>query len=578
MDVKKVGKLLTEYEQWVMITNEQQEIIWTSPMIEKIYNRKNIIGCKFDDLFPMTLDSVIGSNKIMKTAYGKKYSIKAKKIADEKKQYNFIFIHDLEDFSNEKIRLHCLEKIISSLNDGIIMSDAQGRIVLYNNAQEKLEELKGKDIIGKYLWEGYNYKATEMSEHQKVYKTGESIVNKYKAHAYKDGIPKYVFYSTYPIEKDGERIGVFSISKNETRLKTLLSETIELKRKLNNKKVEQTKSHRDNGTSYTFSSIMGDSEQVKNLIREAETISLLDNNLLIVGETGTGKEVFAQSIHNFGKNSKEPFVAINCAAIPENLLESILFGTVKGAYTGALDQVGLFEEAGEGTLFLDELNSMPISMQTKLLRVLQERKVRRVGGLKTTPVSCRVISAINESPQKIIKEGRLRQDLYYRIASLCLYIPPLRERNQDILNMSYFFIKKYNALLNKNVKGFSPELSEIMVSYNWPGNVRELEHVLENLMIRVKQDEKELRIEDIPKYMQSLIMGENAASKIQKKANSLPETLRDIEKRIIVESLNKNDWNISKTSRNLGIIRQSLKYRIKKLGIEVPKMESVYKN
>ncbi|MBF8984116.1 sigma 54-interacting transcriptional regulator [Lutibacter sp. B2] len=577
MDVKKVGKLLMEYEQGVLITNEQQEIIWTSPMIEKIYNKKNIIGCKFDDLFPMSLDAVICSNKIMKTAYGKKYSIKAKRIVDEKKQYIFIFIHDSEDFSNDKIRLHCLENIISSLNDGIIMSDAQGRIVLYNSAQEKLEELKGKDIVGKYLWEGYNYKATEMSEHQKVYKTGESIVNKYKAHAYKEGIPKYVFYSTYPIEKDGERIGVFSISKNETRLKTLLSETIELKRKLTNKQLPKDKSNEENGTSYTFSSIVGESEQMKNLIREAQTIALLDNNLLIVGETGTGKEVFAQSIHNFGKTSKEPFVAINCAAIPENLLESILFGTVKGAYTGAIDQVGLFEEAGDGTLFLDELNSMPISMQTKLLRVLQERQVRRVGGLKTTSVSCRVISAINESPEKIVKEGRLRQDLYYRIASLCLYIPPLREREQDILSISYFFIRKYNVLMNKNVKGFSSQLSEIIRTYRWSGNVRELEHVLENLMIRVTQDEKELRIEDIPKYMRALIMGENAASKIQKKANSLPETLRDIEKRIIVESLNKNDWNISKTSRDLGIIRQSLKYRIKKLEIEVPEMERTYK-
>ncbi|QZY54756.1 sigma-54 interaction domain-containing protein [Crassaminicella profunda] len=573
MEIKRVGKLLMDHIPGIMILNEEEEIIWMSPMVEQIYHQKNILKCKFYDLFSVTLDIIMGTKKIFKTPYGKKYSMSARKIVDEKKEYIFVFIEDIEDFTNHQIRLYCLEKIIDSINDGIIMSDAEGRIILYNDAQEKLEELSAKNIVGKYLWEAYNYKAIEMSEHQKVYKTGVSIVNKYKAHAYKDGVPKYVSYSTYPIKKDGETIAVYSISKNETMLKSLLSQTIELKRRLRSKIPLKSNDYYDNGTTYTFTNIIGDSEQIKNLIKEAETIALLENNLLIVGETGTGKEVFAQSIHNLGKNKKEPFVAINCAAIPENLLESILFGTVKGSYTGAVDQSGLFEEARGGTLFLDELNSMPITMQTKLLRVFQERKVRRVGGLKTAQIHCRIISAINEDPQKIIREGKLRQDLFYRIATICLYIPPLRERPQDILSMSSFFIEKYNNMLNKNIKAFSSELREIMLSYNWPGNVRELEHILENLMIRVRENEKELRTEHLPKYIQTRIIGENACSKIQKKQNSLTGTLRDIEKRIILESLNKNEWNISKTSRDLGIIRQSLIYRMKKLGIE-----SVHRN
>ncbi|QEK11064.1 PAS domain-containing protein [Crassaminicella thermophila] len=575
MEIKRVGELLMEHVPGIIILNKREEIIWISEMIKKIYSQKKVLNNRFCNLFPFTIDILLYTSKIFKTPYGKKYNMKARKVVDEEKEYIFVFMQDIEDFTNDKIRLYCLEKIISSINDGIIMSNAEGRIILYNKAQEKLEELSGKDIIGKYLWEAYDYKAIEMSEHQKVYKTGIPIVNKYKAHAYKDGVPKYVFYSTYPIEKDGEIIGAYSISKNETMLKSLLSETIELKRRLRSKKISKKDKYKDNGTVYSFTDIIGDSEQIKNLIKEAETMALLENNLLIIGETGTGKEVFAQSIHNLGKNNKEPFVAINCAAIPENLLESILFGTVKGSYTGAVDQAGLFEEARGGTLFLDELNSMPIAMQTKLLRVLQERKVRRVGGLKTTSIDCRVISAINEDPQKIIKEGRLRQDLFYRIASLCLYIPPLRERPQDILSMGSFFIGKYNNMLNKSVKSFSPELREIMLSYHWPGNIRELEHIIENLMIRVRENEKELRIEHLPKYIQTRIIGENAVGKIRKKQISLSEILRDIEKRIIVESLNKNEWNISKTSKDLGIIRQSLIYRMKKLGIKSKEKEIV---
>lgn len=566
MEIQSIGRFLTEYIDRIIILNENEGIVWVSAGADQIYNQKNMMQYRLNDLFPVTLNEIINKSKIIKTPYGKKYSMKAREIIVEDKKYFFVFIEDLEDFTNEKTMLYCLKKILASINDGIIMSDSDGKIILYNEAQEKLEELSADSIVGKYLWEAYNYKAVEMSEHQKVYKTGVPIVNKYRAHAYSDGVPKYLSYSTYPIEKDGEIIAVYSVSENETMLKALLSETMELKRKLLSK-AKSKEPQKNNGTTYGFSDIVGDSEEVQRVIKEAQTIALLESNVLIVGETGTGKEVFAQSIHNLGKNSEEPFVAINCAAIPENLLESILFGTTKGSYTGAVDQVGLFKEAKGGTLFLDELNSMPITMQTKLLRVLQERRVRRVGGLATEPIYCRVICAVNEDPQEIVKQGKLRQDLFFRIASFCLYIPPLRERAQDILSLSSYFINKFNRILSKRVKSFSRELKEVMLSYSWPGNVRELENAIENLMIRVGEKEKELRIEHLPQYIKTTIIGENASRIIRKQESSLPETLRDIEKRIIIESLDKNEWNISKTSRDLGIIRQSLLYRMKKLNI-----------
>jgi arginine utilization regulatory protein len=294
---------------------------------------------------------------------------------------------------------------------------------------------------------------------------------------------------------------------------------------------------------------------------------MLDNNFLIYGETGTGKEVFAQSVHNLGSNSEEPFVPINCAAIPEGLFEGILFGTVKGSYTGAKDQIGLFEEAGKGTLFLDELNSMPIAMQTKLLRVLQEKRVRRVGGLKTKPILCRIISAVNENPEKLLTEGRLREDLFYRIAGYSLYIPPLRERKDDLLIMSSYFIKKYNLKLNKRIEDLSIFLKKEMLNYKWPGNVRELEHVIENLIIRSKRGEKRLKVKHLPSHLKSKLVNSDQDLEIEEENLSLTEVLQEIEKQMILQVLKKNSGNVSQSARDLGIIRQSLIYRIKKLEI-----------
>lgn len=467
-------------------------------------------------------------------------------------------------------RLYCLEKIIDAINDGIVMSDSEGKVVIYNKAEERLEDLKAEDMLGKPIWEAYHYDSENLSEHRSVYKSGKAILNAYKSHTYKSGAPKYVSYCTYPIEKGGIRLGVFSVSKNEDKLQALLAETIELRRlSLRKDQGLEGKIERRNGTTYTFSDIVGNSESTLGTIREAETIAMLDNTVLIIGETGTGKEVYAQSIHNFSRKGTEPFVAVNCAAIPENLLESILFGSVKGAYTGSQDHVGMFEEAGGGTLFLDEMNSMPIAMQTKLLRVLQERKLRRVGGMKTIPVACRIMCAVNEDPQKSIKEGKLRQDLFYRIAGLSLYIAPLRERPDDILGLSSAFIEKYNKRLSKQIQFMSGELQEVLLGYSWPGNVRELEHVIENLMIRHEANQVELSLTGAPKHLLEAFATRTAeVGGAPPRKGSLSMCLRDIERVYILESLQRNGWNIARSAKDLGIIRQSLIYRMKKLRIE----------
>lgn len=568
MNYKLVGQLLSEFTPNVAIVNDQGIIEWASHYMAKVFDNKKMVKEKFKDVFGISIEEIKTSRKSIKNPGGKSYSVKVRQITEGEIVYCFVFMESLQDFTNKETKLYCLEKIIDTISDGIVMSDCDGKVVLYNKAQENLEDMDPKDTVGKYLWEAYNYNKADKSEHRQVLNSGEAIINKYEAHSYKNGIPRYVSYSTYPIVKDGEKVGVYSISKNVTKLQSLLSETIELKRKFTRKEQNGTNDDRTNGTSFTFSDIVGSSEATVGLIKEAQTIAWLDNNILIIGETGTGKEVFAQSIHNFGKRNDQPFIGINCAAIPENLLESILFGAVKGAYTGAMDHQGLFEEAREGTLFLDELNSMPVSMQTKLLRVLQERKVRRVGGVNTVSVQCRVISAINEDPQKLIQSGRLRQDLFYRVATLCLYIPPLRDRKEDILELSEFFMSKYNKLMNKQMNGLSAELRETVFSYNWPGNIRELENLIENLMVRAGEYQKELTIKDIPPYLRESILGSNAVERVRKNTESLPATLNKIERKIILEGLNRNKWNISGTSKDLGIIRQSLIYRMKKLKIE----------
>ncbi len=566
MNPIEIGKILSEYISGVIVLNNNKEIIWANNYIKKISGKNDILNRKLFDIFHWNIDELVDQE--IRDVSDKKYEMKVRKISTEDTFFLYIFIEEITAFTNKETKLFCLEQIIETINDGVIVSDNEGRVVLYNKSQEALEDLSSSEVVGKYLWEAYSYDAKEMSEHRKVYKTKMPVVNKYKAHAFNEGMPKYVSYSTYPIVKNGNTIAVFSISKNETKLKTLLSETIELKRRLYTKGTEKESVENTNGTSYTFSYIVGDSEATKSLIREAQAVAMLDSNILIVGETGTGKEVLAQSIHNFSKKQKEPFVAINCGAIPENLLESTLFGTEKGSYTGAVNKIGLFEEAQNGTLFLDEMNSMPISMQTKLLRVLQEKKVRRVGGLNTIDVNCRVISAVNEDPQELIRSGRLRQDLFYRITGFCLYILPLRERKEDILSIAKFFIKVYNRILNKKIKTLSKELVETLYRYRWPGNVRQLEHVIENLMVRAGENKEELTLNDIPSYLKKDILEVSTNETFYEEELPLPQTLRNLEKKLILKSLEKNKWNISETARDLGIIRQSLIYRLKKLGVE----------
>lgn len=521
-------------------------------------------------VFNISLEELIVQKKINSHSIrGRSYHIKA---IDYDSECCIIVAEDTSIQANLKVRLHCLEEIINNISDGVIMSNSEGKLVLYNRAQEKMENLESSRVLGKYIWDAYGYHDPNISEHRRVFETQKPIINSYKAHAVKNGNPKYVSYSTYPLIVDKKPVGVYSISKNETVLKTLLQETIELKSKLyEQEELADNRSVKNNGTRYDFSSIKTASHEMKQLIKEAQDISWLDSSVLIVGETGTGKELFAQGIHNYSAAREYPFLAINCAAIPENLLESTLFGTTKGAFTGAADRTGLIEQAGRGTLFLDEITAMPLNLQAKLLRVIEDKYVRSVGGDKATAVNCRFISATNEDPLEAIKEGSFRQDLFYRISAAYIYVPPLRNRFSDIDYLINYFIAKHSNYFKKNAKTISPGLLNAMLTYQWPGNIRELDHMIEAMVTKAAPNQEELDHSCLNSYAKNSLplssLETNPLKGHSQTDISLTDLLKSIEKQQITEALINNKGNVSRAAKSLGIIRQSLIYRMKKLNI-----------
>jgi len=563
MDFNVLGTVFEKLAPLSAITDREGKILWTSSSLEGLFSleekdMEEVLGLERGGLWNLP-----DGKEIEIFLKDRDYRVRTFKAGE----YTFIEFQEIGDYKDPRVRADSLLQVIENLYDGVLLSDKEGRVKVYNKSMEDLEKRRAEDMLGKYIWDAYGYSDKDKSEHMEVFKTGKPIINKYAAHAYNEGKPVYKSYSTIPIKEGDKTIGVFSISKDETKLQNLLSQIMDLKRESYG--LEEREGAFLNGTRFTFSDIIGSSPAIKKVIREAQAIAWLDNSILLVGDTGTGKEVFAQSIHNFSKRKGHPFIGINCSAIPENLLESILFGAVKGAYTGAVDSPGLFEEAGEGTLFLDEIDSMPINMQTKLLRVLQERNTRRVGGKDSYPIRCRVISAMNTDPYKLIDAGKLRLDLFYRISGYNLYIPPLRDRDEDIFHISHHYIKKYNLVMDKVISSIGEDLKNMMKTYPWPGNIRELEHFIENTMVRSGEEEKVLRLENTPDYiLEAMKWSDSGIQEREVSTENLQDSLDGLEKRLIKQALGKNFWNVTRTAKALGITRQSLIYRMRKYDID----------
>ncbi|MEG0308420.1 MAG: sigma 54-interacting transcriptional regulator [Clostridium sp.] len=442
-----------------------------------------------------------------------------------------------------------LESLINNLKEGIHIVDGQGKTIYYNDAMENIEGVKKEDVMGKEIHEylkGMEYDSTIINCLQSGTTFKDSIQN------YSNDKGKIItsINSTIPV-KIGKKIeAVIEIARDMTQIKKL-NETICV---LENK----TKSEKH---FYTFKDIVGNGKELIGEITKGKRASISNSSVLIYGETGCGKELFAQSIHYEGIRRNEPFIAINCAAIPSALLEGMLFGTVKGSFTGAENKKGLFEEAHRGTILLDEINSMEPYLQSKLLRVLQDGYIRPLGSNKTIDVDVRIIATINEEADKLIREGKLRKDFYYRLSVIKIIIPPLRERPEDIPLLCEFFVDYYNKILYKNVKGISEDVIQGFLKHNWPGNVRELRNTIESAMNMVDEGEILTR-ECFGTKINFIVEGSNELSF----NGELPlnEYIDNIEKNIIEKAYLKSNSNISKTSEALKISRQSLQYKLKK--------------
>lgn len=318
------------------------------------------------------------------------------------------------------------------------------------------------------------------------------------------------------------------------------------------------------GSLSTLGRIVTQSPKMEDLKRRIRSAAQLDSPVLIYGETGTGKELVAEALHSEGPRGGEPFVAQNCAAIPSNLLESLFFGTEKGSYTGALTRKGLFEEANGGTLFLDEINSMDIGLQAKLLKALEEKKARRLGGSRDTPFDVRIVAAVNEPPEELLRSGKLREDLYYRLGVVRLNLPPLRERPEDIPLLTNYFIEQYNRSMKRNIRGVTPEVAERFRRYRWPGNIRQLRNAVEGAFAIARGEL--LTAEDLEEKLGGGTEQQTrpaAPAPPPEEGISLSQAVERYEKGLIQQAMERCG-SISATARSLGLSRQNLKYKLQK--------------
>lgn len=490
-----------------------------------------------------------------------------------------------EAYTAEQLNL-IYEAVLNQVEEGVVISDDENKILFINRAAEVIEGIEGEKSINKSMEELYS--PTELtpthSRHSVVLDTGIPANEYYNKYVVKEN-HKIVnaLERMFPVNVGKKTIAVYSLIKNLPVLKKSMEQSLGLYTHFAEEKPK-------NGTKYTFGSILGNDIRFVETISNAKHVAKNQTNVLIYGETGTGKELFAQSIHNYSSYQTGPFISVNCAAIPNTLLESMFFGTTKGAYTGAVNTPGLFEQAENGTIFLDEINSMDMALQAKILKVIENRTVRRIGADKETEIRCRILCALNEDPVQCIEDGKLRRDLYYRLSSCILHIPPLRERKSDIPLYCNYFLSRFNKEYSQRIERVDEGLLSLFMSYNWPGNVRELQHVIESAYSVAEESIRVLKLENISSYYKSSFVEENGNSKIKtaKMAESIvdemqhdtasedftpqPSGLKNqidaYEKKIIARTLAETNGNVTVAAQILEITRQALQHKIRKYEIQ----------
>lgn len=459
------------------------------------------------------------------------------------------------ELKNANLSLMELDSIIEFSYDGIYITDGEANTIKVNNAYERITGLKKADVLGKNMKDLVKEGFISQSATLLVLKNKETTTIQQE---FNTGVK--VLVSSNPIfDKNGEIIMVVTNVRDVTQLYEL-KEQLQRNKEITRKYVSEIEEMRTQ--LLNTSEIVAEDHKTIEIIQLANRIAKVDTTILMLGETGAGKDQIAKHIHKVSKRSKKQFIKVNCGAVPASLIESEFFGYEKGAFTGANKEgkIGLFEMASGGTIFLDEVGELPMEMQVKLLRVLQEMEVVRIGGTKPIKIDVRVLAATNRDLEDMIKKKQFREDLYYRLNVVPLYIPPLRERKQDILPLINFFLSQLNKKYNFN-KVFSAEALNCMYEYNWPGNVRELKNIIERAVIMSEADK--IKRSDLPKN----ISGSNGmvvTLNTFEEGINLKETLDSIEEKLIKKAYDKYG-NVRAAAKSLGIdastfVRKRQKY------------------
>lgn len=473
--------------------------------------------------------------------------------------------------------------VFDAFDEGVIITDSAGRVLLYNEAQAEIDGLRPANVIGKQIADIYQLNWRDCMICRCVETNAPLIGRLFFYRTFKGKLANTI-HSVFPLHENGVLIGAICFVKNYNLLEKVTSGVSTV--------LCHSQPELANGTRYQFTDLLGADDAFLHALSMARLAAESNSPVMLFGETGSGKEMFAQSIHNYSQRKEKPFVGVNCAAIPDSLLEGILFGTEKGAFTGAMDKIGLFEQANGGTLFLDELNTMPVNLQAKLLRVLQEKKIRRVGADGETPVSVKIISSVNIPAHKAIREGQLRMDLFYRLAVIYITIPPLREQPKGIETLARHFIYKNNLALGKAVDSISEPVMQFFRSYHWPGNIRELEHIIEGAMNMIGADTM-LRIAHLPPHFlldpvsdegpplprHPFLPPDRQPYDLSDRSEPVSGTAADEEEmdlrqhrqgqecQLIDATLAATGGNVSEAARRLKVSRQLVHYKMRKYGL-----------
>ena len=486
----------------------------------------------------------------------------------------------MNDWPFKTLDRQVVGQIYDDYHEGLFILDKDARIVYYNKKIAQMDGYDPQEAQGRLFTDVYDLNHLNSVSLSCVV-TQSPVTNRALVYRTRQGMVVNAYCNSYPFFENGQFAGAFCFSLDYSLSSTALEDLT--RNYLANPLAKDRPPESALKVSHTFASLIGRSESFKAAVDRAKVAALHGLPIMLVGETGSGKELFAQAIHNRRPGRRNRFMAVNCAAIPETLLESLLFGTAKGAFTGALDKAGLFEAAEGGSIFLDEINSMPLALQSKLLRVLQEKRIARVGSTKELEVNCQVISATSRNPSADIADQRLRPDLFYRLGAIMINIPPLRHRPGDIRVLCEYFIKKHGQTLKSWVKGLSPEALNWLETQIWPGNVRELEHALTSAMIFAK-NETWLRVEDfsppglfppppptprpVARADKSLLEGreptnwETPLNHIEAKKRNEEE-----EKERIIATMAKTGGHKVATATILGLSPQLLNTKLKKYGL-----------